>query len=455
VWFDVAGARPLTSGLVNAVAVLIIACPCALGLATPLSIMVGTGKGAENGVLIRSAEALETAHRVDTAVLDKTGTVTAGKPRLTDVVSVARRISEQSLLRYAASADRSSEHSLAQAVVQGAEERGIALAKATGFDSVTGRGVRATVAKETVLVGNRRLLEENDIDPSPLEEAAERLESEGKTVIRVAVGGEPAGVVAVADTTKPDSAAAVAALRDRGVSVVLLTGDNRRTGEAIAKEVGIERVLAEVLPVDKVSEVGRLQGEGGVVAMVGDGINDAPALAQADVGVAIGTGTDVAIEASDVTLISGELRGVVTALDLSRATMRNIRQNLFFAFLYNVLGIPIAAGVLYPVTGWLLSPIIAAGAMAASSLSVVMNANRLRTFRPAAPTGNGLPAGDVVVEVPERKEGKVATVRDPVCGMDIDPATAAGTMEYEGKTYHFCSTSCLERFKEKPEAFVG
>ncbi len=454
VWYDVAGARPLTNALVNAVAVLIIACPCALGLATPLSIMVGTGKGAENGVLIRSAEALETAHKVDTAVLDKTGTVTAGKPRLTDVVSTSRT-SEKSLLQCAASADRSSEHPLAQAVVDGAIERNISLSKATDFESLTGRGVRATVKGKGVLVGNRRLLQENGVDTRPLSEAAERLESQGKTVIRVALDGAPAGVVAVADTAKPDSAAAVEALRRRGVSVVLLTGDNRRTAETIAKEVGIERVLAEVLPSDKVSEVGRLQGEGRVVAMIGDGINDAPALARADVGVAIGTGTDVAIEASDVTLISGELRGAVTALDLSRATMRNIRQNLFFAFLYNVLGIPIAAGILYPVTGWLLSPIIAAGAMAASSLSVVMNANRLRTFRPAPLPEEGDRVTDVVVEVPEQKGDTMTTVHDPVCGMDIDPATAAGSMEYEGTTYYFCSTSCLERFKAKPDAFVS
>ncbi|MFY9588400.1 MAG: heavy metal translocating P-type ATPase [Actinomycetota bacterium] len=455
VWYDVAAARPLTNALVNAVAVLIIACPCALGLATPLSIMVGTGKGAENGVLIRSAEALETAHKIDTAVLDKTGTVTQGKPQVTDVVSTSR-LSEKSLLLYAASADRPSEHPLAQAVVEGARDRGITLSKASGFDSLTGRGVTATVKGKAVLVGNRRLMEENGVDLAALDRAAEALEARGKTAVRVAVDGVPAGVIALADTAKPDSAAAIAALRRRGVSVVLLTGDNRRTAEAIAGEVGIERALAEVLPGDKVSEVGRLQGEGRVVAMVGDGINDAPALAQADVGIAIGTGTDVAIEASDVTLISGELRGVVTALDLSRTTMRNIRQNLFFAFLYNVLGIPIAAGVLYPLTGWLLSPIIAAGAMAASSLSVVMNANRLRTFRPAPLPAAGDRIESVVVEVLEpKKEDTMATVHDPVCGMDIDPATAAGSMEYEGKTYYFCSTSCLERFSAKPEAFVS
>jgi P-type Cu+ transporter len=453
-WFDLGTDGPLTLGLVNAVSVLIIACPCALGLATPLSIMVGTGKGAEHGVLIRSAEALETAHKVDTAILDKTGTVTAGKPRLTDVVP-AGDVTEEQLLQFAASADRLSEHPLAQAVVAGAQQRGVKLAVAAEFESVTGRGVKATVERRSVLVGNRRLLDESGVDPAPLEVEGGRLEAQGKTVIRVAVDGVALGLVAVADTPKPDSAAAVSALRRRGVAVVLMTGDNRRTGEAIARDVGIERVLAEVLPGDKASEVGRLQSEGRVVAMVGDGINDAPALAAADIGVAIGTGTDVAIEASDVTLMSGELRGVVTALDLSRATMRNIRQNLFLAFLYNVAGIPIAAGILYPATGLLLSPIIAAAAMALSSLSVVTNANRLRTFRPSPPTTVRPAVTDVAVEVPEEKEEKKMRVRDPVCGMDIDPETAAGSTEYQGKSYHFCSTVCLERFKEHPERYAG
>jgi P-type Cu+ transporter len=453
-WFDLGTDGPLTLALVNAVAVLIIACPCALGLATPLSIMVGTGKGAEHGVLIRSAEALETAYKVATVILDKTGTVTAGKPRLTDVVPVGE-VTDEQLLRFAASADRLSEHPLAQAVVAGAEQRGVALADAADFQSVTGRGVKATVDGKNVLVGNRRLLDESGVDSAPVEEESGRLEAQGKTVIRVAIDGVVIGVVAVADTPKPDSAAAISALRRRGLAVVLMTGDNRRTGEAIAKEVGIERVLAEVLPGDKASEVGRLQSEGRVVAMVGDGINDAPALAAADVGVAIGTGTDVAIEASDVTLMSGELRGVVTALDLSRATMRNIRQNLVLAFLYNVAGIPIAAGILYPVTGLLLSPIIAAVAMALSSLSVVTNANRLRTFRPSPPAAVRPAVADVVVEVPEEKEEKKMTVRDPVCGMDIDPATAAGSTEYQGKSYHFCSTVCLQRFLDEPERYAG
>jgi Cu+-exporting ATPase len=453
-WFDLGPGQPLTLGLVNAVSVLIIACPCALGLATPLSIMVGTGKGAENGVLIRSAESLETAHRIDTVVLDKTGTVTRGEPSLTDVVPVGD-LSEDSLLRLAASADRLSEHPLAEAVVTGAEQRGVDLAEAGDFESVTGRGVRATIDGRTVLVGNRRLLDEAGVDAEPLEEQARRLESEGKTVIRVAASGRAVGVVAVADTAKPESPPTVASLRRRGVDVVLITGDNRRTAEAIATEVGIARVLAEVLPQDKASEVARLQGEGRVVAMVGDGINDAPALAQADVGVAIGTGTDVAIEASDVTLISGDPRGVVTAADLSRSTMRNIRQNLFFAFLYNVAGIPIAAGVLYPLIGLLLNPIIAAAAMALSSLSVVTNANRLRTFRAASVSeaGEAPAAVDVLVEV--REEEEMATVRDPVCGMHVDPATAAGSEEYQGTTYYFCSAGCLERFRERPEEFVS
>jgi len=454
-WFDLGPGRPLTLALVNAVSVLIIACPCALGLATPLSIMVGTGKGAENGVLIRSAESLEAAHTIDTVVLDKTGTVTRGEPSLTDVVPLGDR-SEEAVLRLAASADRLSEHPLAQAVVAGAEHRRVELAEADGFESVTGRGVRATVEGTQVLVGSRRMLEEAGVDPQPLEQEAGRLESEGKTVIRVAADGAAIGAVAVADTAKPESASAVVALRGRGVSVVLMTGDNRRTGEAIAREVGIGRVVAEVLPDEKASDVARLQGDGRVVAMVGDGINDAPALARADVGVAIGTGTDVAIEASDVTLISGDLRGVVTALDLSRATMRNIRQNLVFAFLYNVAGIPIAAGILYPVFGLLLTPIVAAAAMAMSSLSVVMNANRLRTFRPPSEEAlSGEAAPDVVVEVPQRKEERMATVRDPVCGMDVDPGSAAGSAEHQGTTYYFCSQGCLERFREEPERYVS
>jgi Cu+-exporting ATPase len=383
VWFDFGPSPALTFALVSAVAVLIIACPCALGLATPLSIMVAAGKGAQNGTLIRSAEALETAHKLQAVVLDKTGTITRGEPALTDVVAV-RDVAEDELLGLVAGAERSSEHPLGRAIVAGAEGRGLPLSDASEFDSETGRGLRASVGGRRLAVGTRALLGEAGIDPGPLEADAERLEAEGKTAMLVAVDDRPAGVIAVADTVKPDSAAAISALKRLELEVVMITGDNRRTAEAIALQVGIERVLAEVLPSDKALEVRRLQDEGKLVAMVGDGINDAPALAQADVGIAIGTGTDVAIEAADVTLVSGELRGVATSLSLSRATMRNIRENLVFAFGYNAIGIPIAAGALYPFLGLQLSPMIAAAAMAASSLSVVTNANRLRRWRPLA-----------------------------------------------------------------------
>jgi Cu+-exporting ATPase len=457
VWFVVGPSPALTFGLVSAVSVLIIACPCALGLATPLSIMVSTGKGAENGVLIRSAESLETAHKLHTVVLDKTGTITRGQPALTDVVPVGSPTPDE-LLRLVGSAERSSEHPLGQAIVRGAAERGIELADPAEFQSVTGRGIEATVDGRSVLVGTRQLLADRGVDPAGLEETVSRLAGDGKTAIYAAVDGTAAGVVAVADTLKEDSPRAVRALRDLGLEVVMITGDNRRTAEAVARQVGIGRVLAEVLPEDKALEVRRLQDEGKLVAMVGDGINDAPALAQADVGIAIGTGTDVAIEAADVTLISGALGGVATSVGLSRATMRNIRQNLFFAFVYNTFGIPIAAGALYAATGLLLSPMIAAGAMALSSLSVVGNANRLRTYRAAPLPAEGAAVDRVEVEVhehEERKEEAMETVRDPVCGMNIDPATAAATVEHDGQTYYFCSEACHQQFVADPEKFAA
>ncbi len=458
IWFNFGPAPAFIFALVNAVAVLIIACPCALGLATPLSIMVGTGKGAQNGILIRSAEALETAHKLQTLVLDKTGTITKGQPSLTDVIPVDN-VSEDELLRLVASAEHSSEHPLGQAIIQGASDRGLKLVESAKFQSFTGKGISVAVDGRQVLVGNRRLLDDAGIETGALEEQAERLAADGKTPMLVAVDGRPAGVIAVADTVKEDSAAAVTMLRRLGIEVVMMTGDNRRTAEAIARQVGIERVLAEVLPQDKALEISRLQGENKVVGMVGDGINDAPALAQADVGIAIGTGTDVAIEASDITLISGELEGVITAITLSRSTMRNIRQNLVFAFFYNIVGIPIAAGVLYPAFGILLSPMIAAAAMALSSISVVTNSNRLRGYKPVAlaTAGDVLPAIVPKVEVRDEKmqeEAAMTTVKDPVCGMDIDPKNAVATEEYQGKTYHFCSAACHDKFKAEPEKYV-
>jgi Cu+-exporting ATPase len=381
-WFIAGPAPAFTLALVSAVAVLIIACPCALGLATPLSVMVGTGKGARNGILIRSAEALEAAHKLDTIVLDKTGTITVAQPALTDI-RPAVDWTEDGLLALVAAAEADSEHPLAAAIVAGARDRGVTIPAASGFDSITGRGVQATVDGRTILVGSSRLLASAGIDVSALDDTAARLSADGKTPVLAAIDGAPGGVLAVADPVKPDSAAAIAALHHLGVEVVVITGDNAATAAAIARQVGVHRVLAEVLPEHKADEVRRLQAEGRRVGMVGDGINDAPALAAADVGLAIGTGTDVAIEAADITLISGSLAGVVTAVGLSRATMRNIRQNLVFALAYNGIGIPVAAGVLYPAFGLRLSPIIAAAAMAASSLSVVGNANRLRRYRPA------------------------------------------------------------------------
>jgi P-type Cu+ transporter len=448
-WF-VFGPQPaFTSAMVAAVAVLIIACPCALGLATPLSVMVGTGKGAQQGILIRSAEALETAHKLDTIVVDKTGTITRGAPALTDVLP-SGGITEEELLRLAASAERSSEHPLAAAVVDGARSRQIVLADPSAFDSVTGHGIRATVDGRSVVIGNPSLLREAGIDTAGLDTDADRLAAEGKTPLLVAIDGKPAGVLAVADTLKDESGAAVAALRRLGLEVVMITGDNRRTAGAIARQVGIARVLAEVLPDRKAAEVKRLQAEGRRVAMVGDGINDAPALAQADVGMAIGTGTDVAIEASDITLISGALMGIVTAIQLSRATMRNIRQNLVWAFGYNVIGIPLAAGALYPILGLRLSPMIAAGAMALSSLSVVSNANRLRGFRVRPVTvGATEPAGEPLVEIGNPGPLKAT---DPVCGMEVDPEDAAATVESGGTRYYFCSTGCRDQFLNRIHA---
>jgi P-type Cu+ transporter len=455
VWFTVGPAPALTLALVSAIAVLIIACPCALGLATPLSIMVGTGKGARAGILIRTAEALETAHRLDTVVLDKTGTITEGKPALTDV-RPAGGFDETGLLALAAAAEADSEHPLAAAIVAGARERGVALPAAAGFDSVTGQGVQATVDGRGVLVGSARLLAGAGVDTASLDPVAAELSAEGKTPVLAAVGGAAAGVLAVADPVKDDSAAAIAALHRLGVQVVMLTGDNATTAAAIARAVGVRRVLAEVLPEHKASEIQRLQAEGRKVGMVGDGINDAPALAAADVGLAIGTGTDVAIEAADITLISGSLAGVVTAIALSRATMRNVRQNLFFALAYNSIGIPVAAGVLYPFFGIRLSPIIAAAAMALSSLSVVGNANRLRRYHPAPlpPAGETHVEPQVHTSAADRAASGQASapdsVTDPVCGMSVDPAAATERRTTGATTIYFCSAHCAAAFDAEP-----
>jgi len=367
----------LAHAIVNAVAVLIIACPCALGLATPMSIMVGTGRGATAGVLIKNAEALEVMERIDTLVVDKTGTLTVGRPRLTSV-QAANGFTENDILRLGASLERASEHPLAAAIVGGAEERGIALTSVADFQSMTGRGVHGKVDGKTVAIGNRRLLEALNIDPGVLDERAGALRAEGETVMFVAIDGRAAGTIGVADPIKESTPEAIRALHEEGLQVVMLTGDNTVTANAVARKLGIDRVTAEVLPEQKAEIVKKLQAEGRLVAMAGDGINDAPALAQAHVGIAMGTGTDVAMESAGVTLLKGDLRGIVRARRLSRATMRNIRQNLFFAFVYNALGVPVAAGALYPFFGMLLSPMIAAAAMSFSSVSVITNALRLR-----------------------------------------------------------------------------
>jgi Cu+-exporting ATPase len=391
-WFNFGPAPQVNFAVATMVTVLVIACPCALGMATPLGLMVGVGKAAESGVLIRNGEALETASRLTTIVLDKTGTITKGKPELTDVLPLKGFV-EEDILVLAAVADRRSEHPLAQAIVKGAQARGLDVKEPENFNAIPGHGVEAVVQKRRVLVGNRNLMKRENVSTAEYEDGAARFSDEGKTPMLVALDGRPAGIIAVADTLKEDSIEAVRALERMNIEVVMMTGDNLRTAQAIAKQIGIRRVLAEVLPEAKAREIEKLQAENSsgknrrsqkahLIGMVGDGINDAPALAQADVGFAIGTGTDVAIEAADVTLVGGSLRGVVYAIEISRATLRNIKQNLFGAFIYNVLGIPIAAGVLYPIFGVLLSPIIAGAAMAASSITVVTNANRLRFFQP-------------------------------------------------------------------------
>ena len=492
-------------GIVAAVSVLVIACPCALGLATPLSVTIGTGRGARAGVLYRSAEALQGAHDVDTVVLDKTGTITQGRPELADVLT-APGVDDRLLIRAAASAESNSEHPLAQAIVQAAKDRNLAMVQADGFDSVTGEGIDATFPPGSfredraegprngdaihVLVGNRRLLEGKGIEPGAgrsdhgdtqaLFDTARSWEDQGRTTIFVAIDGLPAGVLAVTDQVKPGSRQAIHDLNERGIQTIMLTGDNQGTAEKVGGQVGVNRVVAQIHPEDKAGIVKALQAQGHKVAMIGDGINDAPALAQADLGMAIGTGTDVAIESADVTLVSGDLNAAVKAIDLSAATMRNIHQNLWFAFGYNGLGIPIAAGLLYPFTGLLLNPMIAGAAMAFSSLSVVLNANRLRrTPLRARPVKGATPidmdalTADINISDhqehnqekghemglfhrhDDNQQNQSAKVTDPVCGMTIDPDTAAAKRDYQGNTYYFCSQNCADTFDKDPEKVLN
>lgn len=527
-WFAFGPEPRITHALVAAVSVLLIACPCALGLATPLSVTVATGRAARMGVLMRSAEALETTAKVNAVVLDKTGTITVGKPSLTDVLPLgAWRRSPDDLLAVTACAEQDSEHPLAAAIVAAARAKRLQTGTASDFRAVAGRGIAADVTfrgvRHPVAVGNTDLIDDLDIgmpsvgdeDLDVVIDDLERLSAQGKTPMLVAVDGELAGIVAVADTVKPDSRGAVRQLRLRGAEVVMLTGDNATTAQAVARQVGIDHVVAGVRPENKADEIVRLQSRGYTVAMVGDGINDAPALTRADVGFAIGSGTDVAIESADVTLMNGSLMGLVHALDLSHATMRNIAQNLGFALGYNSVGISIAAGVLYPFTGQMLSPMIAGAAMAFSSLCVVTNASRLRLFDPNAlvadggrgtahDVGHGRGGKPYRVRKPNPQAGNTnqkgiimglfsnhkakkesmsmdahasakggccgghqgcghgsmagrnatASATDPVCGMSVDPANAPATREYNGKTYYFCNPGCADRFSQNPEAYL-
>lgn len=502
-WFAFGPEPRVVHALVAAVSVLLIACPCALGLATPLSVTVSTGRAAQMGVLIRSAEALETCGKINAVVLDKTGTITAGKPSLTDVLPLGKwREMTDDLLAITASAERDSEHPLAAAIVAGAQEKHLTLGEATQFHAISGQGVTAQVASHSVAVGNTDLIDDLDVAmPSvgnenldDIIETMERLSAEGKTPMLAAIDGELAGIVAVADTVKADSQQAIASLKSHGVNVVMLTGDNETTAHAVANQVGVSNVIAGVRPENKADEIAKLQAQGYTVAMVGDGINDAPALARANVGFAIGTGTDVAIQSADVTLMNGSLMGLVHALDLTRATMRNIAQNLGFALGYNSVGISIAAGVLYPFTGMMLNPMIAGAAMAFSSLCVVTNASRLRLFDPDKALrktyqvrqpnpndnnhNNHSQKGFIMGLFSDHKakkenahesmegmhsccgghaanDNQSALAKDPVCGMSVDPATAAATREYNGTDYYFCNPGCAAKFEQNPTQYLA
>ncbi len=434
---------PLTLAVVSMVAVLVIACPCALGLATPTALMVASGLAAEHGILIRSGEALQTLTGVKVVALDKTGTLTKGQPEVTGIVP-AESVEQAEVLKMAASAEWGSEHPLAKAILRKAEAEGVSLVEPEDFQARRGLGVMAKVAGKTVLVGSRRLMEENGVDLAALESAIRDLEEEAKTVILVAVERKVLGALAVADPLKEEAALAVTELRRMGLKAVMLTGDNWRTAKAIAEEVGLDEVRAELLPEGKLKEIRRLKGEFGPVAFVGDGINDAPALKQADVGIALGTGTDIAIEAGDIVLVRGDLAGVTAAIRLSRAAFRKIKQNLFWAFFYNLLMVPLA------VVGW-MHPVLAEIAMATSSLTVVTNAISLRRARLRIfhYTSWARPL------TLEKEVSMAEKVVDPVCKMEVDPATAPAKSEYQGKTYYFCAVSCKREFERNPEKYVG
>ncbi|MFQ5837893.1 MAG: heavy metal translocating P-type ATPase [Thermoplasmata archaeon] len=437
-WPPPLGFSAFTFSLTVFVAVLIIACPCALGIATPAAIMVGTGKGAENGLLIKGAEYLEKSRKLDVVVLDKTGTLTKGTPEVTDMLTLGQ-YAEEDVLVAAAGAEKGSEHPLAEAILRKAEGSGIQVPDPKDFEAVPGHGVKAVVEGRKVLLGNRKLMEESGIDLADLEDKLQVLEKEGKTAMLLALDGDLAGIIAVADTLKEHSKEAVEALGAMGIRSIMLTGDNERTARAIAAQLGIEEVMAEVLPGEKAERIKQLQQAGHAVGMVGDGINDAPALAQADVGIAIGSGTDVAMEAGGIVLVKDDLRDVVASIQLSRRTFAKIKQNLFWAFAYNTALIPIAAGILYPFISLLLNPIFAGAAMGFSSTTVVANSLLLKRFQPSIMTW-------------EVRRWKMAT--DPICGMEVDPNKAAGSSEHEGEVFHFCSAACKKTFDEDPHKYA-
>ncbi len=451
IWYFVVGADFIFA-LTVFIAVLIVACPCALGLATPTAIMVGVGKGAENGILIKSGEALESAHNLQAVVFDKTGTLTKGEPEVTDIITAnslvqnSKPLNEKRLLQLAAIAEKNSEHPLGEAIVKEAVAKGIKVGEPEFFNAIPGHGVEVKHNGATILLGNRKLMEANSINIVELEGKMKLLEQEGKTAMLVAVNNQVAGLIAVADTLKEYSVEAVKSLQQMDLEVIMITGDNKRTAKAIAQQVGVNCVLAEVLPNEKATEIKRLQTEGKVVAMVGDGINDAPALAQANIGIAVGSGTDVAIETGDIVLIKNDLRDVVVSIQLSRATMRKIKQNLAWAFFYNILLIPLAAGAFYPILHVLFDPAYAAAAMASSSVTVVTNASLLRRFKPKL--SNNLRQIDSC-------GGETCMAKDLVCDMNVDEKTAKWKTVYQGRTYYFCAPGCKKEFEEDPQKYVS